>query len=162
MRLLVAGGRFADREGLATRLAAVAPGTGLCETEGLVAVFAYRNAVIPAGRVRATGQGWFRQGGQEAVALLGDSGIALDRRIFTAHAAGKRGHSGAGALHGVAVLRGAVCSGAANNGLFWRDAVVAASGVLAEVDLNAASLGGDAPRLGCGRIYPGNENPLQR
>jgi hypothetical protein len=98
----------------------------------------------------------------EAVAFFGNRGIALDRGMFATEAAGQRRDAGTGGLDDVGVLLSAVGGGAASKRRLRRNAVVAASGVLAEVDLDAISLGGESTRLACGRIYLGNENPLQR
>jgi hypothetical protein len=62
-------------------------------------------------------------------------------------------------LHNIAVLRALICP-SAQNGCFGSNAIVSASWVLAEVDLDAASFVGDSARRCCGRICAGNDNPL--
>lgn len=98
----------------------------------------------------------------EAVAFFGNGSVTLDRRMFATEAAGQGRDASTGGLDDVGILLSAVGGGAASKRRLRRNAVVAASGVLAEVDLDAISLGGEPTRLACGRIYPGNDNPLQR
>ena len=113
-------------------------------------------------RVRATGRWRFREIGQKTVTFLGDGGVALDRWMLAADAAGKRWDASTSGLDDVGVLGSPVGDGSASDHGFSGNTVVAASGVLAEVNLDAADLGRNTLRLACGRIYPGNDNPLQR
>ena len=134
----------------------------LSKAEGLIAAFAYGNSMVCTGIIRATGRRYLREIGKKAVALFSDSGIAFDRRIFATNTTEKSRHARAGSLNCVGVLcnsmRGATAS---NDGLWW-NTIVAASGVLTEINLNAGNLCGNASLRTNGRIYAGNKNPLQR
>ena len=114
--------------------------------------------MIGAGFVRTGGFWAYLQILEIARKLLGDGCVAFDWRIFSAFAAMEHRDS-ASRLHQIAVLQAMVCP-PAQNGCFWRNAIVAASWVLAEVDLDAVSFGGYSARLGCGRICIRNDNPL--
>ena len=157
MRLFVAGGGFADREGLFAHVAAVTARAGFGQPDGLVA-FAYRNGVVGAGFIRA-GRFWCdHQVLEEASSFLGDGGVAFDGGVFAARTAMEGGNA-SGRLDDVAVLQ-ALCGSALQYGNSWGNAVVAASGILAEIDLDTVSFGGHSTRTCCGRINARNDHPL--
>ena len=118
--------------------------------------------MIGASGIGATGSHCFRDMRKEAIAFFGNGSVTLDRGMFATNTAGQRRNARPRGLDNVGVLLRAVSGRTASKRRLRRDAVIAASRVLAEVDLDTASLGGESPRLACGRIYPGNENPLQR
>lgn len=157
MRLLVAGGGFTDREGLFAEVAAVAARARRGQPDGLVAL-ADRNGVVGTGFIRAGGFWRNLQLPKEAGALLGDGDVALDSGDFSTDATSHTGNAGSVSRDDVGVLNANAST--ALDRTFGGDTVVAASWVLAEVDLDAVSFDGHSARLCCGRIYAGNDNPL--
>ena len=97
--------------------------------------------MIPTSLIRASDFRALREIGQQTGSLLVDRSIALDRREFAAQAAGENRNAGARGLHDVGVLLPTVGGRTAQHRRLRRDAVVSASGILAEIDLDAADFG---------------------
>ena len=98
---------------------------------------------------------------QETQPLFVDGGIALDRRKFAAETATEYRNAISARLDNVGILRRTMSSLPTQDCRLRRNAVVSPCRILAEIDLNAANLGGIPARTTCGRIYGGNDNPLQ-
>lgn len=98
---------------------------------------------------------------QETQPLFVDGGIALDRRKFAAETATEYRNAISARLDNVGILRRTMSSLPTQDCRLRRNAVVSTCRILAEIDLNAANLGGIPARTTCGRIYGGNDNPLQ-
>ena len=132
-------------------------GSGASRTDGLIA-FADRDGMVGTGWVR-TGRRWRdSQILEEACALLGNCDVALDSGFFTADAAINAGNVDPMRRDDVSIL--VAFASTTLDVAFRGDAIISARRILAEIDLDAVNLGGHSTRLGCGRIYPGNDNPL--
>ena len=114
--------------------------------------------MVGAGFVWAGWFGRYCQVIEEACQFLCYGGVALDWRVFAALAAMEYRDS-ARRLYKIAVLQALVCP-SAQNGCFGRNAIVAASRVFAEVDLDAVGFVGYSACAGCGRICVRNGNLL--
>ena len=109
VRLFVSGGGFADSEGLAARLAAVAPGPGTGSPKPLVGA----RCVVHGHPM--VGARWDRAGRprsrlnnlQQTIALFDNPRIALERRELAAHPAVENWNGG-GDAKDVAVLHATV------------------------------------------------------
>jgi hypothetical protein len=143
VRLPVPSGGFADGEGRAAQLASIALRTGFGQAEGLVGI------VVPDGHhmiwahLIGAGCRWaFVNIGQQTRPLVVDSGITLDRRVFAAETATEYRNAISTGLDNVGILRGTMSRWPPQNCRLRGDAVVSASRILTEIDLDATNFGG--------------------